>query len=73
VTGWVLALVCIYVLCKTVKVLFAKLEERDGMIRDLLAKETVKADRQREDMLDELKQINGKAREEAGKSLGSGH
>lgn len=39
VTGWALAVACIYVLTKTVKALFAKLEAKDDLIRSILEKQ----------------------------------
>lgn len=47
VTGWALAVVCIWVLSKTVKELFAKLESKDDLIRSILEK-------QRDDLQEEL-------------------
>ena len=66
VTGWALAIVCIWYLAKTCKFLYAKLEEKDlkldakdKVIEELYAAAATKADQQRQDMLDELKKING--------------
>jgi hypothetical protein len=39
VTGWALAIVCIWVLSKTVRALFDKLEAKDDLIRSILEKE----------------------------------
>lgn len=47
VTGWALAVVCIWVLSKTVKQLFVKLEAKDDLIRSILEK-------QRDDLREEL-------------------
>jgi len=47
VTGWALAVACIYVLTKTVKALFAKLEAKDDLIRAILEK-------QRDDLQEEI-------------------
>jgi len=69
VTGWVLAVACIYVLAKTVKVLFEKMEEqrkehaaelekKDVIIGELHETAVKKADEQRLEMLNELKSIN---------------
>lgn len=47
ITGWALAISCIWVLTKSVKTLFAKLEEKDALIRSILEK-------QRDDLQREL-------------------
>ena len=47
ITGWALAITCIWVLTKSVKTLFAKLEEKDALIRSILEK-------QRDDLQREL-------------------
>jgi hypothetical protein len=47
ITGWVLAVSTIYVLVKTVRVLFAKLEAKDDLLRAMLEK-------QRDDLQKEL-------------------
>lgn len=57
-TGWGLAIACIYTLAKTVKTLFAKIEEKDKIINDMHQTAVSKAEDQREEMLDELKKIN---------------
>lgn len=38
VTGWILALACIWVLARSVQALFAKLEAKDELIRTILEK-----------------------------------
>jgi len=69
VTGWVLAVSCIYVLAKTVKVLFERMESqrkehadalksKDEIIAELHETAVQKADAQRLEMLNELKSIN---------------
>jgi len=47
ITGWALAVSCIWVLSKSVKTLFSKLEEKDALIRSILEK-------QRDDLQHEL-------------------
>ena len=59
-TGWGLAIACIYTLVKAVRILFAKLEEKDKIISDLHATAISKAEGQRKEMLDELKIMNAK-------------
>ena len=59
-TGWGLAIACIYTLVKAVRILFAKLEEKDKVIADLHATAISKAEGQRKEMLDELRIMNSK-------------
>lgn len=61
-TGWGLAIACIYSLSKAVKVLFAKLEEKDKAIQQLNDIAISKAESQRTEMLNELKMMNERAR-----------
>ena len=65
VTGWGLAILCIITLGKTVKTLFAKIEEKDKVIADLHETAVSKADSQRKEMLEELKSINHNSRRES--------
>ena len=57
-TGWGLAIACIYSLTKAVRVLFAKLEEKDKAIQALNDIAISKAEAQRTEMLNELKLMN---------------
>lgn len=57
-TGWGLALACIWTLTKAVKVLFDKLEEKDAAIQRLNDVAISKAESQRTEMLEELKKMN---------------
>lgn len=61
-TGWGLAIACIYSLSKAVKVLFDKLEEKDKAIQNLNDIAISKAESQRTEMLNELKMMNERAR-----------
>jgi hypothetical protein len=63
ITGWALAVVCIWTLAKAVRFLYTKIEEKDVLIAKLHFDAEAKADKQRQDMLDELKSINAKSRE----------
>ena len=58
VTGWALAIVCIWTLAKTVKFLYAKIEDKDLQIKKMNEEAITRADQQRADMLQELQQIN---------------
>ncbi|CAB4159245.1 hypothetical protein UFOVP736_18 [uncultured Caudovirales phage] len=82
VTGWVLAIICIWTLAKVARALYdelkseranheskmeakareheAKIEEKDKAIADLQAAAIGKSERQREEMLNELKIMNSK-------------
>jgi hypothetical protein len=62
VTGWGLAIVCIITLGRTVKTLFAKIEEKDKVIAELHETAVAKADGQCKEMLDELRSINHNSR-----------
>ena len=57
-TGWGLAIACIYTLVRAVRVLFAKLEDKDKIISELHETALTKAENHREKMLVELQAIN---------------
>ncbi len=59
-TGWGLSIACIWTLTKAIRVLFAKLEEKDKTIQQLNDIAVSKAEAQRTEMLNELKMINAK-------------
>ena len=53
-TGWGLAIACIWVLVKAVRILFAKMEEKDQIIASLHEQALEKAEKQRDDAEKEL-------------------
>lgn len=53
-TGWGLAIACIWVLVKAVRILFAKMEEKDTIIASLHKQALEKAEKQRDDAEKEL-------------------
>ncbi len=71
ITGWALAVIMLFVLMKTVKILFEKMElmqrthkeelaEKDRIIAELHETAVAKAESQRLDILNELKISNAK-------------
>lgn len=74
-TGWGLAVACIWTLAKVVKALYVKIDEeraehkremaeKDRVISDLHSTAVMKSEAQRQDMLNELKLMNERKRHE---------
>ena len=72
-TGWGLAVACIWTLAKVVKALYVKIDEeraehkremaeKDKVISDLHSSAVMKSEAQRQDMLNELKLMNERKR-----------
>lgn len=72
-TGWGLAVACIWTLAKVVKALYVKIDEeraehkremaeKDKIISDLHSSAVMKSEAQRQDMLNELKLMNERKR-----------
>ena len=59
-TGWGLAIACIWVLVKAVRILFAKMEEKDQIIASLHKQALEKAEKQRDDAEKELQRKSEK-------------
>lgn len=58
ITGWALAIVCIFYLSKAVRFLYEKLEQKDSVIAKLHEAAEEKADLQRKEILEELRNLN---------------
>lgn len=59
-TGWGLAIACIWVLVKAVRILFAKMEEKDQIIAALHKQALEKAEKQRDEAEKELQRKSEK-------------